>query len=72
MVKYYYEGQYKIFKLHGKLYDRIILYKQNYIKHIKSEHSGMSIKNYLEVKIIEKGYSLKPFIIIYTITLIFL
>lgn len=49
MLESYYEGQDKVFKLHGKLHARIILYKQNYIKHIKSEHPEISMRKIIMI-----------------------
>ena len=49
MLEYYYDDQFKIFKLRGKLHQRIVLYKHNYYKHIKAEHPEVSIQKIIAI-----------------------
>ncbi|NFO14820.1 hypothetical protein FDB34_11570 [Clostridium botulinum] len=43
-MKYYYENNFMIFKLMGRLHKKIVIYNLNYKKHIKVKHPEMNLK----------------------------
>ncbi|QAA31350.1 hypothetical protein C1I91_06670 [Clostridium manihotivorum] len=44
-MKNYYEDKLLAFKIEGKLHNKIVLYDDNYKKHIKVRHPEMSMEN---------------------------
>jgi len=58
-MKYYYESKHLIFKLEGKLHNRIVLHSNNYRKHIKVRHPEISMKKIEEI-LKEPDYIYKP------------
>lgn len=43
-MKYYFEDKFLIFKITGKLHEKVILYNRNYKNHIKVKHPEITIK----------------------------
>lgn len=58
-MKYYFEDNSMIFKLEGKLHERIILYSSNYRNHIKVKHTEITMKKIEEI-LKEPDYIYKP------------
>lgn len=58
-MKYYIEDNFMIFKLEGKLHERIILYSGNYKNHIKVKHPEVTMKKIEEI-LKEPDYIYKP------------
>lgn len=46
---FYYIDKIEIYKLKGKIHDRIVLYRQNYLRHIKVAHSEISMKKIIDI-----------------------
>lgn len=48
-MEYYYKDKFKIFKLKGKLHERVVLYNGNYTNHIKVKHQEITLKKIEEI-----------------------
>ncbi|QAA31311.1 hypothetical protein [Clostridium manihotivorum] len=48
-MRYYYDGKAKVFKMRGRVHDKIILYNVNYKKHIKIRHPEIDISKIDEI-----------------------